>query len=122
MTKQKKVVGDILKINLPNGKLGYLRVLDKAAVAVYDLMTEKVVDIAEIIKCNILFIVAVYDDVIVDGVWEKIGNSPLDEKLKELPMKFIQDELNPDYFELYNPNNHLFDLQKFLPPVTHVYH
>jgi hypothetical protein len=105
MSKQSKAIGDFLKVRLPDGNLGYLRVLDKASVAVYDVTTEKALDVIEIIKHDILFIVAIYKDVIVDGRWEKIGHLPLEEGLKELPMKFIQDEFNPDYFELYNPNS-----------------
>ncbi|CAM4121212.1 Immunity protein 26 [Pedobacter westerhofensis] len=105
MIKQNRVIGDFLEIKLPNGKLAYARVLDKASVAIYNVINKKALDISEVMKHDMLFTVAVYKDVIVDGRWRKIGNRPLEEGLKKLPMKFIQDELSPDFFELYNPNN-----------------
>jgi len=62
------------------------------------------VNLEQIANQKILFIVAVYDDAITSGRWIKIGKLPLEPDLQLLPPKFIQDKLNPDSFELYNPN------------------
>lgn len=104
MAKQRRVIGDFLKINLPTGELGYSRVLKNASFAIYDLVTKDLIDITEIAKQDVLFIISVYDDVVTSGRWQRIGNLPLEENLKQLPLKFIQDVLNPSKFELYDPN------------------
>ncbi|MFD2162265.1 immunity 26/phosphotriesterase HocA family protein [Paradesertivirga mongoliensis] len=105
MARQQRTVGAFLKINLPNGKFGYARILKEASYAIYDLTTYEVVDVNEIAKHNVLFFVAVYDDVVTSGRWEKIGKRPLEEQFFGLPMKFIQDAQNPDKFSLYDPNS-----------------
>lgn len=105
MSKQKRKVGSIVKIKIGDGYHTYARVLDKASIAVYDCKTNKnISSLEEIILKPILFIVAIYNDVITKGRWEIVGIIPLEESLKELPMQFIQDKLNPKHFELYNPN------------------
>ncbi len=104
MAKQQRTIGAFLKITLPNGKFGYARIVKDASYVIYDLMTDSLVEISEILPREILFIVAVYDDVVTSGRWEKIGKLPLEERFLRLPMKFIQDELEPDKFELYDPN------------------
>ncbi|RQO64361.1 hypothetical protein DBR43_33045 [Pedobacter sp. KBW06] len=105
MGKQRRAIGDFLKINLSNGKIGYARVLKMASVAIYDFMTNDVADVSEIAQREVLFIVAVYDDVITSGRWQKIGKLPLEDKFEQLPVKFIQDALDPNSFELYDPNS-----------------
>jgi hypothetical protein len=102
--KQRRTIGAVVKINLGDGNHSYARILDKASFAIYDFMTKSEKTIDEITAKNILFIVAVYDDVITDGRWEKIGSKPLEEELKILPMKYMQDSINPNNFSLYNPN------------------
>ena len=104
MLKQKRKVGDFLRIPLPNGKWGYGRVLDNASYAIYDLVNDKTTEISEIIKQGVLFILAAYKDAVTSERWIVIGHSPLEQALIRLPMKFIQDELNPEKFELYDPN------------------
>ena len=50
----------------------------------------------------LLFIIAVYNDVVTTGVWEKVGKLPIREDLKILPNQFIHHKNeNPEY-ELYN--------------------
>ena len=105
MKRQWKVVGAFIKIKLPNGRNSYGRILENANYAFYDLITENDnVNLEQIANQKILFIVAVYDDAITSGRWIKIGKLPLEPDLQLLPPKFIQDKLNPDSFELYNPN------------------
>ncbi len=105
MKRQRRVVGAFLKIKLPNGQHCYGRILDKANYAFYDFFTENDnADLEQIAKKKVLFIVAVYDDAVTSGRWLKIGKSPLEPDLQVLPLKFIQDKLNPDNFELYDPN------------------
>jgi hypothetical protein len=108
MKRQQRTVGAFVAIKLPNGKYGYGRILDKAAFAFYDLITNDIItDIAQIRDRPILFIVAAYDDIITKGRWLKIGKSPLENHLMILPMKYIQDPINQSEFRLYDPNTGL---------------
>lgn len=51
-----------------------------------------------------MFIVAVYNDIITQGHWFKVGKLPIREDLSILPMQFIQDTLDSEKYSLYNPN------------------
>jgi hypothetical protein len=105
MKRQKITVGSIIRFSLPCGKFGYGRILNNANYAFYDLITSEEEDnVVKIAECKILFIVAVYNDAINSGRWLKIGKIDLENDLLNLPLKFIQDTLNPSVFELYNPN------------------
>jgi hypothetical protein len=105
MERQRRVVGAFLKIILPDGKYCYGRILEKANYAFYDMITEDGdVDLMQITKHKILFIIAVYNDAVTSGRWIKIGKLPLEPELQILPLKFIQDKLNPEHFEFYDPN------------------
>jgi hypothetical protein len=97
--------GSIFEIRLSNGKYSYGRILAKADYAFYDIYKDKqITEINDIVKSNVLFIVAVYKDAITKERWKKVGYIDLEPTLKILPSKFIEDALNPDHYELYDPN------------------
>lgn len=102
--KQKRILGAVLSISLGNSKIAYARVVKDASYAIYDLISDTLLAIDEVVKHEILFIVAVYDDVVISGRWKIIGQMKLEDNLLKLPLKFIQDELDPNKFELYDPN------------------
>jgi len=103
--KQRITVGSIIKIELGDGYHSYGRILKNAGYAFYDIRTkEDISDMKEIVGRRILFIVAVYNDVITRGRWLKVGKLPLESSLEVMPNKFIQDGLHPDRFSLYDPN------------------
>jgi hypothetical protein len=105
MKRQQITIGSIIRLSLPCNKFGYGRILKNASYAFYDLITEDEVESLDVVvNSPILFIIAVYNNAVNSGRWVKKGKLPLDDKLQELPYKFIQDELNPSVFELYNPN------------------
>lgn len=105
MKRQQITVGSFFTIKLPCDKYGYGRILNNANYAFYDLFTStEETDINNIVNSKVLFIVAVYNDAINSGRWPKISKQPLEDNLKILPMKFIQNILNPTQFELYDPN------------------
>jgi hypothetical protein len=79
MAKQQRTIGAFLKITLPNRKFGYARIVKDASYVIYDLMTDSLMEISELLQREIVFIVAVYDDVVTSGRWEKIGKLPLEE-------------------------------------------
>ncbi len=105
MKKQRRTIGAFVAIPLSTGQFAYARILDDAEYAVYDLVTSHVETDVELIRSKpVLFLVAVYNDAVTSGRWEKIGKMPLEDNLRVLPLKFIQDAIHPEQFSIYNPN------------------
>lgn len=103
--RQKKTVGAILEINIEDQYYTYAQILDNSGYAFFDYKSDKHLNDISILKDKaILFIIGVYDDVVTKGHWLKVGNLEIREELIEQPMQFIQDALNPELFEFYNPN------------------
>jgi len=102
--KQKRTVGSIIEIQLEEGYFAYGQIL-RAGIAVFDLyVPEHLKDISLLNSATELFIVQVYDDAITNGRWLKIGKLSIRRGFEILPMKFIQDAINPESFQLYDPN------------------
>lgn len=97
--------GAFIEIALPNGKYSYGRILGKASFGFYNIYSdERVTDLDKIKNSRILFINSVYKHAITKNRWKIIGASEIEPNLKNLPMEFIQDELDPNQFEIYDPN------------------
>jgi hypothetical protein len=107
MKRQKRAIGSILQIDLKDDTHSYAIVLDKASIAVFNIKTKEDVSILNILNKEVLFIVAVYNSAITSGRWKKIGTTIPDNRFTNLPLKFIQDSINPQIFEIYNPNTGL---------------
>jgi hypothetical protein len=104
MAKQKRTIGSILEIDLRNGYYSYAQIIN-ADILFFDVYTDKKISDLNILKDKKpLFFLGVYNNAITDGRWKKVGSLPIKEEYKHTPMKFIQDALNPDKFEIYNPN------------------
>jgi hypothetical protein len=113
MKNQKRILGSILNIDLGNGYHSYARILKNAEYAFYDIKTNIDIEVDEIISKPILFILSVYDDVITNGRWEIVGEKPLESSFDALPMNYIQDPIDPNKFQIYDPNTgEMFDAQK----------
>lgn len=106
MAKQRITEGAILEINIDNQYYTYAQILLKGlGYAFFDFKSEnKLLDLSILLESKVLFIVMVYNDVITNGEWKKVGKLEIREDLRVQPMKFIQDALNPNKFRLYNPN------------------
>jgi hypothetical protein len=106
MAKQRITTGSILEINIDGQYHTYAQILQNGrGIAFFDFKSEeRLIDFSTLEKCNLLFIVVVYNDVITQGKWLKGGKLPIRKELEILPRKFIQDNLNPSEFRLYNPN------------------
>ena len=105
MKRQRRTVGAIVEIDLENSYFSYARILEDASFAIYDIYSaDRISNIHDIVNRPVLFIVAVYNDVITRGKWLKVGSIPLEKELRVLPMKFVQDALHPSRFSFYNPN------------------
>jgi hypothetical protein len=106
MAKQRITEGAILEIHIESEYYVYAQILTKGlGYAFFDFKSkEKLTDFTILLESNVLFIVMVYNDVVTKGTWVKVGKLPIRNDLLVQPMKFIQDNLNPNDFELYNPN------------------
>lgn len=104
MKRQTRTVGSIIKINLNDNTHSYGIILEKASIAVFNIKTKNELAVSDILKESILFFVAVYNTAITSGRWQKIVTVPLDKRFKTLPLTFIQDSLNPENFDIYDPN------------------
>jgi hypothetical protein len=99
--RQKRVPGDIVRIDLGDGVHSYARVLSEAQFAIYDCKTERDLDRETIIASPILFYVAVMDYAVKRGLWTVVGHLPLEDALLSPPPRFMQDALNPTSFSIY---------------------
>jgi hypothetical protein len=104
MKKQRIIVGSILEIYIENEYFVYAQILENGYVFFDYQFKDKLINLEILIEKPILFIIAIYRDVITQGHWLKIGKLPIRIDLYELPMKFIQDAQNHNSFEIYNPN------------------
>jgi hypothetical protein len=97
--------GAFFEIALANGRFSYGRILAKASFAFYKIYSEnRMSDINRIKISEVLFINSVYKHAISKNRWKIIGSLDIEPNLRVLPMEFIQDELEPSKFEIYNPN------------------
>lgn len=105
MARQKRTVGSILEIDIDGEYYAYAQILTEADCAFFDFKSDtKLKDIKILETVSILFIIAVYTNVITSGRWVKIGKLPIRPELLVKPMKFIQDFQKPTVFEFYDPN------------------
>ncbi len=105
MAKRQRVTpGAILEINIED-KYYYAQIIKSKGCAFFDLQSETPLkDYSVLLDTPVLFTVAVYNDVITQGKWLQVGKLDIREDLQSEPYQFIQDSLNPQNFELYNPN------------------
>jgi Immunity protein 26 len=105
MAKQKIIVGSILQLKIRNQFYCYTQILGHGGYCFFDYRSiDKLENLDFLLKMPVLFIVGVYKDILTQGRWIKVGKIAIREDLKVQPMQFIQDTLNPDRFEQYNPN------------------
>ena len=84
--------GDILSIELGDGEWSYGRVLKQPLIAFYDLRSNRISNVEEIIGSNVLFTIWVMNDAMASGRWPVIGSLPLEESLKQ-PVKFYKQDV-----------------------------
>lgn len=104
MARQQETIGAVVEINLKNGFFAYAQILD-GGYAFFDYQVEiPLENLEKLAGAKVIFIVAMYNYIVTQGHWKKIGKLPIRPALEELPLKFIQDALDPSIFELYDPN------------------
>ena len=89
MKRQTRTLGSIVKIILADDSHSYGIILDKSSIGIFNIKTKDDLLLSEILKADILFIVAVYNTAITSGRWRKIGKTNLDNRFTTLPLNFI---------------------------------
>lgn len=100
--KQRRNIGDIVKIDLGKGYHSYGIVLNDPLMAFYDIRTKENLDINAISEIPVLFMVWVMNYAITDGDWEVIGNVPLGKFSGVNPAFFKKDIITKEYSIIYS--------------------
>ncbi|GAA3970749.1 immunity 26/phosphotriesterase HocA family protein [Allohahella marinimesophila] len=90
---KKRIVGDIVKIELEDKSYCFGRVLREPLMAFYDLKTPSIPDVEHILHRPILFKLAVMNSAVTSGRWKVIANSQLEEELTHPVSFFKQDPI-----------------------------
>jgi Immunity protein 26 len=97
---KRRLVGQVVKIDLKDGTCCFARVLKRPLFAfygkLYGLNDNPSID--EICNLSIIFKIDVTSYAITDEIWQVIGRLPLTEELKEIPKFFKQDAMNDELF------------------------
>jgi Immunity protein 26 len=99
--RQRKIIGDILEVDLGDGARTYVQALDDADMAFFDTRTTIEMSPIEIVARPVLFRIAVHKSAWVTGRWKRVDRLPLSPALQAPEPKFIQDALHPDRFQIY---------------------
>ena len=67
MKRQTRTVGSVVKIILADDSYSYGIILDKSSIGIFNIKTKDDLLLSEILKADILFIVAVYNTAITSG-------------------------------------------------------
>lgn len=104
MKRQRITIGSILEIHINNEYYAYAQILFNACYTFFDYKsTTQLTNFTVLERAPVLFIIAVYNDVVTQGHWIKVGKMPIRDDYKTLPMKYIKDMVDGG-FSLYNPN------------------
>lgn len=97
--------GDVVRIDLGDGRHTYGVLLVNPYVAVYDMVTTgETVERAEVLDRPILFVVAVYN---VGRAWPVVGKVPEERALPAVPEQFMQDVADPSRCEIIDVNGNV---------------
>jgi hypothetical protein len=95
---KRRLVGQVVKIDLKDGTCCFARALERPLFAFYDkqFRINDNPSVEEICALPILFKLWVMTYAITDEIWQVIGRLPLTEELKEIPKFFKQDAMNDE--------------------------
>lgn len=96
MKRVKYSPGSIVKIPLKSGNHTYGRVLLEGFLEVFDAKSgDDVQDFNQVVLRPKLFTVSLYDSVFKKAAWVKAGFVELDEESRKLPLRFMQNIVDP---------------------------
>ena len=98
---QRRKLGNVYAIPLPNGKFAYGREYRDAGFAISKFQSDEIVKNPDFSEID--FFVAVYNRVLTCGEWPKVGNYPFeDEEEAWIPPTYIEDQIKPGNYEIYH--------------------
>lgn len=101
--RQRFAEGGIIEIPINQGEYYvYAQIIKKEQLAFFDFQSKTPLTSYDILnECNILFVIAVYRDIITTGVWLIVSKLPIRDSLLIPPNKYIYD-WESNMFQLYN--------------------
>ena len=87
-------IGDILQVELPDGRHTYAQISTSPLVIFYEYATHDQVELSSIPQLPIAFKVFVDKDVLRSGDWPKLGNVPMSKEALQIPYMYKQDIIN----------------------------
>lgn len=81
--QRKPKEGDVLAIPLGDGSYGFGQICHSKSYAYFDLRSEVLPEIQDVVSCPVLFRVSMVQDAIKNGGWIILGNAPLKGGLAE---------------------------------------
>lgn len=75
-SKQKYTLGSIIGIPLPDGRFAYVKVFNDSTFGIYDLLSNALLPIVDVIRNRFSFYQASTDVAIKSGEWPVIGAEP----------------------------------------------
>ena len=104
MKRQQITKGSILEIPIDKEYYVYAQILFNANYVFFDYKTTvPLTDFTPLKTAPILFIVALYADVVNRGQWLKVGKMDIRDECQVLSLKYIKDVIDGS-FRLYDPN------------------
>lgn len=95
--RKRKKTGDIVAIELPNGKYAFYRVFENGFVGFYEQISESINELPK--EERYKFIVVVYKEVLSAG--KIVGHVPFDnEEIAKGPLTYIKNNLSEHYYLL----------------------
>lgn len=101
MAKQRRKLGNIYAIPLPNGTFAFGREYT-SGLAIAKGRYNNIKNIPDFSDKNIDFFVSVYYNYLTDGEWPKVGNIPFEECENSWgPPTYIEDKMKPGHYQIY---------------------
>jgi len=107
-------IGDILKIELPDGRHTYAQISTSPLVIFYEYATHDEAELRSVPQLPIAFKIFVDHDVPRSGDWPKLGNVPMTKEQLRIPYMYKQDIINGK-LSIYHTD---FEATNFERPAT----
>ena len=90
-------VGDIICVPLGEGKYGFGRVLEEATFAFYDLESNVIPAMTEVLSARVIFKIPVMDYAVTSGRWPIMGHAILEPELRVAEQYFMEDSISGQF-------------------------
>ncbi len=91
--RQRVKLGDVLRIELDEGRHSYALVLTSPLVAFFDHLAERELDMDDVAALPVAFKIWVYSQYLNSGDWPRVGRISLSSEWLQNPLMFKQDAI-----------------------------